>query len=112
MRIGSEAAMAGRKTPAASAAVLAADPRKACRRLMDICFLRLCSSFLATLVDLADALVRAPCAFLAPCAFHGAQPSKLELQTIAPRQELASLNWAWTTSARAALPAWQGAGKG
>jgi hypothetical protein len=33
--------MAGRKTPAASAAVLAADPSKACRRLIDMRFLRL-----------------------------------------------------------------------
>jgi hypothetical protein len=46
MRIGSDCAIAGRKTPVASAAALAADPANALRRLIFICFLRMAYVFL------------------------------------------------------------------
>jgi hypothetical protein len=46
MRIGSDCAIAGRKTPVASAAALAADPANALRRLIFIWFLPMAHVFL------------------------------------------------------------------
>src|SRR5438874_360003 len=47
MRIGSDCAIDGRKTPVASAAALEADPAKTLRRMILICFLRMAYVFLA-----------------------------------------------------------------